>query len=227
MLVLLLLQDIVGSDPWKDLKAGSWVTRTRTDKMGDKIKEATTRTLMVEEDGKVVRREGESIMMHLHGWAPRKEWQTGRAEERLSVEGVEMPCAVLSFAWEEKGVKGSARYWLAAEEVAPYREMALNGPDLALPPRLLKLTFENTSPKAVVKVSLEVQSLSRKHKVGERELTCVAEAAEVEEGPLKGTLKRLLSREVPGGLVERRVEGTLRGEKVESLERVVDFELKN
>lgn len=227
MLALLLLQEIVGSDPWKDLKAGSWVTRTRTDKMGDKIKEATTRSEMVEEDGKVVRREGESITMHLYGWAPRKEWQTGRAEERLRVEDVEKPCDVLSFAWEDKGVKGSARYWLAAEEVAPYREMQLNGPDLALPPRLLKLTFENSSPKGVVKVALEIKSLSRKHQVGGRELTCVAEEAAFTEGPLEGTLKRLLSREVPGGVVERRVEGTLRGEKVESLERVVDFERKN
>ena len=236
MIALLLIvqtEEILGSDPWEGLKAGSWITRARSDRRGDKLKEATTRTLMVEEEGKVIRKQGppgeENMTLHIDGWAPRKEWQTGRAEERLSVDGVERPCAVLEFAWEDvaKGLKGKARYWLGAEDVAPYREMELSGPDLALPPRLLKLTFENSSPRAIIKVSLEVKSLTRKHQVGDRELTCVAEEAAITDGPIEGTLKRLLSKEVPGGVVERRVEGILRGENVESLERIVGFERKN
>jgi hypothetical protein len=71
LLFLLQTEEILGSDPWKGLKVGSWVTRARSERMGDKLKEATTRTLMVEEDGQVVRRQGppgeETVTMHIHG----------------------------------------------------------------------------------------------------------------------------------------------------------------
>lgn len=233
-LLVPLLQDppdIAGDSPWKGFGVGSWVSRSRTQKQGDQIREATSKHTVakIPKDGspemKVESNGKETLNLHLHGWAPRKEWLVTKGGGKLTIDGREFDCTTLQYAWEDAAakIKGTATYWLAAEPLLPYREIALGGPDLALPPRALKLSFANSSPKAEVRVELEVRSLARKHKIGAKELSCIAEEGTVKDGPVEGSYQRLLSAEVPGGEVELVVAGTLKGAPIEVRQTTLDF----
>lgn len=233
LLFLLPQDEIKGDTPWRGFGIGSWVKRTRLRKQGEKTTEVTARFTLAElKDGapmvKEESPEGEGLTSHVPGWAPRKEWLKSKGTGILKIDSKEIPCTTLQYEWEdaEKKIKGSATYWLAAEARVPYREIPLNGPDLALPPGVVKLRFENVGPKQEVRVDLEVRSFARKHLVGAREIPCVAEEAAVREGPAEGTLKRLLSDKVPGAEVEVVVEGKVRDVPFEMRQTVVDFEVR-
>lgn len=226
-----LQEEIRGDDPWKGFGIGSWAARIDRRKQGEKITEERERLTVAEvKDGRVMLKRDsakeDGTIGHALGWAPEGSWLVSKVAESIIVDSREIRCAVLDYKWsdDQKQIKGSATYWVAADDLVPYREVPLNGPDLALPPKVLKIRFANLSPRQEVRVELQVRSLSRKHRIGDRELTCVAEEGTVKEGPAEGTMRRLLSGKVPGHDVEFVAEGKAGDVRFERRRQVTDFQ---
>ncbi len=176
---------------------------------------------------------GQASVPHLAPVVPEEGCtKAGEKREELVVGGRKIPCTVTDWAFElrGKGWSGKARIWSGEGVRVPYRELEKDGTDLALFGDVLKVELSLLRGRDAATYSAEITDLGATLKVGDRDVPCVVEVVRLEERreqvAEQWTMKRWLSEDVPGRVVKRVREGTLRGAPVKLEEDVVEFEVK-
>lgn len=238
---LALQDDETRRDPWAGFAAGSWVVISRKTTVAGKTTERKEKSVILPADGAGTHREtfvekdGAFVpsairVSHVPGTVAEKQMKSGAVRtEELTVESKKLSCTVTDYQHEEKGVTAKLTLWRSAEAKVPYRELAKDGPDLALMSDIVKVEFSLERENRKETHRIQVVSLDDMVKVADREIACVLEvwsAEEVKGGETRSLQsRRWLSDAVPGRVV--RLEGSLTGPKPqEFVQQVVDFGAK-
>jgi hypothetical protein len=241
LLFLLLQAEEARRDPWAGFGVGSWVVFSRKTTSGGTTTERKdksvivavdqdlpTREIQQEKDGKFEPSTARS--RHAPGVLAEKEMKAGASRpEELSIGSRKISCTVTEYHHEDNVVTAKLTVWKCPDVKIPYRELAKDGPDIALLPDVVQLDFSFERETRKEHDRVRVIGLDEKVKVGDREIPCVLEEWSVEEerGGEGRTLKsrRWLSDSVPGRVV--RFEASLKGPKtMDVVQQAVDFEVK-
>lgn len=157
-------------------------------------------------------------------------WKAGTPRTgTLEVAGKPLECVLTEYAHEnpQANVANKVVAWRSATIKVPYRQLPRNGPDVALPPDLLRLDFKVRAGAQHQTYDLRVLQLDAPIAVAGREIPCVLEESTVDEVrpgfASKGSFKRWLSADVPGRVVRAESAGVTNGAPVSRSEVVVDF----
>jgi len=232
---LLLLAALALQDPFAGFPEGSWVILERLMKSDGREETRRERKTVVKDGVRIERDRGngfedDSVARHIHGKAPEDLKATSSREEDVTVGDRKIRCKVTEYADEREGVRVQIAVWRGADLKIPYRELQMDGPDIAAMPDVLRIEASVRNARGTETQRLKVVSLGEKLKVGARDVECVVEEvdAEAEQGGRKmsGTMKRWLSAAVPGHLVKRTLRADIAGKPVEQTEQAADFEVK-
>ena len=229
-------------DPWNGFPKGSWIILTDQMQHGEKEVQRTEKIVRkagaeisleryVQQDG-TFSDTPKSTSHHIPGFDPAKNPKAKLIKEhggKLSIDGKEYECKIKEYTISnpEKEVEVACTVWIHTDAIAPYRELLMNGPDLAMHPNVLRAEFSVKRSGVSQTSSLQITTLQGEKKIGDRMVRCIVEEGEFVEwrGTQKaqGTIRRWLSHEVPGGEVMSVVEGKLGDAAIKRTKQVTDF----
>jgi hypothetical protein len=232
--------------PWNGFPVGSWAV-VQTSQVRDNVSTTTREKYTVAEirpDGPVLGfrkavgdtfEEPGALLKPNCGSLVEAQTQWKASEpttEKLEIGGKPQECRVTVYFYEnpEKKILNRVAVWRSTVIKVPYRQLQRNGPDVALPPDVLRIEFHVQADDQYQKYDFRVTSLEAPIKVGDRDIPCVVEEGTVDvlrKGvATKGRLKRWLSDAVPGRVVKSEYAGEEAGKPVERTETMLSFEVK-
>ncbi|HUG91807.1 MAG TPA: hypothetical protein VML55_13295 [Planctomycetaceae bacterium] len=243
-------EDARQRDPWYGFPVGSWIVESETLKQDrqqaqtrrektERIEGSSPLALKPDDIVLAVRpeRDGEFSEVarshrHVPGAVPATMEHAKLIETRraaVEIDGGSYQCEVKKWrvTIERPGIDATYTLWYAQGLDVPYRELSLQGPDLAMPSDVLRAEVEIKGPNYTDVASLEVKSLMEERKIGTQVLMCVREEgrfqSEVQGQKLDISVRSWLSKQVPGHRVRSEAEGTLGGRRVERVREVLEF----
>ncbi len=151
---------------------------------------------------------------------------TAVGDETLTIDGKTYPCKVTTFGSPVEEVT----YWICPTAQVPYYEMAAEGPDLAVPPRTLKVQYVTRFGTEKVTNVLQVITFKAPLTIGDRTIDCVqlrlTGAGAMHRLPVAASGYTWLSAQVPGTIVKRTLSLTRGPTKIEFTREVETFETK-
>lgn len=233
-------------DPWHGFPKGSAVVITEISQQGDVEQQKTTKavrtggvlgdstiSLFREKDGQFAENPDRQSI-HVDGLLPSEmpgAKLTAKRTDSLVIDETKFQCDVEEYRGTKPAKQQEAVFviWRCKNVVIPYRELAVDGPDMAMPPNVLRAECTIKKPGRSESTVVEVVSFKAQQKVGEQAIRCVTEKGEivavVDGKQIKGSMERWLSNEVPGRLVRSVIKVTVDGKIFKQVKQVKKFSI--